>query len=265
MNITLEDYDKALQAFLDDVETMKDDVDSVLLFGSMARGDVKPGRSDLMDAFIFFKPEVFRDRERYLRDLEVMVGSCERLSASGVYFHPFFYCDNSDLVSAPFLPVFLSERASRLVFGKEMRHTIDGSPASRTQAGRVIFSARRASHKMAYLLCKPEWTEAEREVIVDELMDAKKYLPIMACNALDIWPGEPDLIPELKKALPTVDTTVLENVKLMRDQPERFADHGVLRQLLRDMLYFVEELHEQLLNKLRESGELPKQRMQAAP
>ena len=254
MNITLENYDNALQGFLDDVETMKDDVDSVLLFGSMARGDVKPGSSDLMDAFIFFKPEVFRDRERYLRDLEVMVGACERLSMSGVYFHPFLYCDNSDLIGALFLPPLLSERASRLVFGKEMRHTIDGSPASRAYAQRVIFAVRRASHRWTYFLRKPQLTKAECEVIVDELQDAKKMLPIMSCMAMDIWPGEPDLIPELKKALPRVDTTVLENVKLLRDQPERFADPEGLRPLLRDMLIFVEEVHDELLSKLRESG-----------
>ena len=257
MNITLEDYDNALQGFLEDVETMKDDVDSVLLFGSMARGDVKPGRSDMMDAFIFFKPGVFRDRQRYLRNLEVMVGSCERLSLSGVYFHPFLYCDNSDLISALFLPPLLSERASRLVFGKEMRHTIDGSPASRAYAGRVFFSTRRAAHKMTYLLRKPQLTEAECEAIFEELQDAKKYLPLMACMAMDIWPGEPDLIPELKKALPMVNTTVLENVKLLRDQPEMFTDPESLRQLLRDMLTFLEELHDELLSKIKESGNLP--------
>jgi predicted nucleotidyltransferase len=257
MNITLETYDNALQGFLNDVGMMKDDVDSVLLFGSMARGDVKPGRSDVMDAFIFLKPEVFRDRERYLRDLKIMVGCCERLSLSGLVYHPFLYRDNSDQMSALFLPVFLSERASRLVFGKEMRSTIDGSPASRFYARRVFFATRRAALQMSSLLRKPRLSKSQCKLLVDELQNARKYVPLRACMAMDIWTGEPDLIPELRKALPGLNTTVLDNVKLLRDEPERFADPEALRQLLRDMLYFLEELHKQLLNKLREAGELP--------
>src|SRR5438552_3896838 len=109
MNITLENYDDALQGLLNDVETMKEDVSSVVLFGSMARGDVNPGRSDVMDAFLFFKPEVFNDRERYLRDLEIMVGSCQRLAQSGLVYHPFLYCDNTNLIAATFLPALRSE------------------------------------------------------------------------------------------------------------------------------------------------------------
>ena len=224
MKITVENYENALKGFLSDVELMKDDVISVLLFGSMARGEIRPGRSDVMDAFVFFKPEVFSDRECFLKVLHIMAGACERLSQSGLVYHPFLYWENIDLISGLFLPPCRSDRSSQIIFGQEMRHTAECSPASRFLASKTFFAARRYGHQLAYFLSKPQLTEVERERIADELLRGRKVFPMLACMTLDIWAGESEVIHELKKALPDVDTSVLEKIKILRDRPESIAD-----------------------------------------
>ena len=256
MNITVETYENALKSFLEDVDSMKDDVMSVLLFGSMARGDVRPPRSDVMDAFLFFKPEVFQDRERFLRDLQIMVSTCEQLSQTGLDFHPFLYWENIDLIGASFLPPFRSTRSSRIVFGQDMRDTIDGTPASRFSAGNTFFAVRRYGHQLTHYLSKPQWTEIECERIAAELLNGRKYFPMYGCMTLNIYPGETELISEFQQALPEVDMSVLDKVKTLRDHPELISDAEGLRQMLKEMLAFVEEAHDRLVAKLRERGDI---------
>lgn len=256
MNITVETYENALKTFLEEVDSMKDDVMSVLLFGSMARGDVRPPRSDVMDAFLFFKPEVFRDRERFLRDLQIMVSACEQLSQTGLEFHPFLYWENIDLIIAAFLPTFRSTRVTRIVFGRDMRDTIDGTPASRFLARTTFFAIRRHGHQLTHYLSKPQWTELEREQIAAELLDGRKYIPVFGGLTLNIYSEETELISEFQQALPEVDMSVLDKVKTLRDNPELISDAEGLRQMLIEMLTFVEEAHDRLVVKLRERGDI---------
>src|SRR5438477_12993298 len=88
---TVQDYDLAVQEFLADMARLGEDVASVLLYGSIARGDVVAGESDLMDAHVFLQSEVFQEKARFLQCLEVMVISCQRLSQTGLPFHPYHY------------------------------------------------------------------------------------------------------------------------------------------------------------------------------
>jgi len=253
MNVTVADYDNALKGFLDAVDPMKGDIITVLLFGSMARGDVRPGQSDVLDAFVFFEPTVFKDRERFLRNLEIMITACDRLAQTGLDYHPFVYWENVDLISALFLPPCRSLGSSQIVFGKEMRHTVDASRASRFLAGRIFFASRRYGHQLVYLLSKPELTAGDLARITEELARAQKTIPLLACFTMGIWPGEADIIREFRQALPELDISVIDKVKILRHQKDS-PDPEYLRQLLREMLDFVETLHDQLIVKLTEAG-----------
>jgi predicted nucleotidyltransferase len=255
MNFTVADYDNALKGFLDAVEPMKRDIISVLLFGSMARGDVRPGHSDVLDAFVFFDPMVFKDRERFLRNLEIMVTACDWLAQTGLDYHPFVYWENVDLISAAFLAPCRSLGCSQIVFGKEMRHTVDASPASRFLAGKMFFAVRRYGHRLVYLLSKPELTARDLARITEELARAQKTVPLLACFTMGIWPGEADVIREFRQALPELDISVIDKVKTLRHQKDS-PDPESLRQLLREMLDFVEALHDRLIVKLTEVGTL---------
>ena len=53
MKATGRDYDRALAVFVARMRDLGDDLKSVLLYGSVARSDFSPGKSDLLDAYVF--------------------------------------------------------------------------------------------------------------------------------------------------------------------------------------------------------------------
>src|SRR5688572_16078416 len=142
MTATARDYDLVLDGLLDDVKRMADAVSSVVLFGSMARGDVLPGHSDMMDVYIFLKPELFNDKEGFLSALEVMAEACEKIAdRSPGPFHPFFYWDELDPVPATFnLDLAVH---SKVLFGEDIRSKIKTTAASRKVAQTAFFEMRR--------------------------------------------------------------------------------------------------------------------------
>jgi hypothetical protein len=63
----------------------------------------------------------------------------------------------------------------------------------------------------------------------------------MACVSLDILTGPNQAIPSLLKALPDLDAASVQNIQT------RSVDAEDLRQLLRQTLSFIEDLHDKLL------------------
>lgn len=257
MTITLADYQRAESDFLEHLHRMEEEVVSVLLFGSMARDEVNPGRSDIMDAFVFLRREVFEEREAYLNALEIMTQCCERLGQSGIPFHPFFYWDDYTSMSAMFLPPFRSERFSRVIMGSDIRPHIESSMASHAFAGKAFFAARRRGHALAAYLRKPELTPEERKRIAGALLAGRKYFPMLACLALDVRVGESEMVRELEKTFPDMDTAILTRSKILQTHADILNDDEALRGMLREMLEFVERLHELVILKLNETGKLP--------
>jgi tRNA nucleotidyltransferase (CCA-adding enzyme) len=138
MTATVRDYDVVLDGLLEDVRRMSEVVSSVVLFGSMARGDVLPGHSDMMDVYIFLKPDTFDKKNRFLSALEVMAEACEKIAnASPGPFHPFFYWKESDPVPATFhLDLTVH---SKVIFGQDKRAGIETTPSSRSVARTTFF------------------------------------------------------------------------------------------------------------------------------
>jgi predicted nucleotidyltransferase len=255
MTVTTETYQRALSDFLNSLHEMEEDVTGVLLFGSLVRDEVSPGRSDIMDAFVFLREEVFRDRERYLNALRIMAGCCERLGDSGIPFHPFFYWDASEPLSAMFLPPFRSEQYSRVIMGSDVRPRLRSSAAGRAYAGKAFFAARRKGHALSAYLSKQELTGEDRKRIAAALLSGRKYFPLLACLALDRWVGESEMVRELEETFPDLETAVLNRCKILRTEPDTINDSGLLLELLRGMLVFVESLHERITGRLRDAGE----------
>jgi predicted nucleotidyltransferase len=249
MTITIETYQNALDDFLSDLGRMGDDVVSVFLFGSMARGEVRPGHSDIMDAMVFLMPEFFEERERFLRGLGIMVEISTGLAQRGLLYHPFNYWADPASMSAMFLPPFRSERSSKIFLGEDIRPLAGSTPESFAFARQVFFEARRRALQMAYFLCKPELTEEDCQYIRAGLINARKYFPMFACMALDIWVGESEIFDELKKALPGVDMSAFDQIKTVRDYPERPIEAEELRGLVRRTFVLIENLHDQIIQR----------------
>jgi len=246
MTVTVRDYDDVLDGLLADVARMEDAVSCAVLFGSMARGDVLPGHSDMMDVFLFLKQGLFNDKARFLEVLEVMAQACEKIAdkAPGP-FHPFFYWSETDPVPATFdLDITVH---SKVVFGDDIRSRINTTAPSRFVAQTSFFEMRRLGSPLMVYLHKKDLTEQDCEAIFNLLMTIKRDLPMLALMVLDIWVVQKESIPVLKETFTEVDFDVLDKiVQIQQDQAAR-TNPLVLQATLRDAMIFVESLNDRLV------------------
>ncbi|HEX8472981.1 MAG TPA: hypothetical protein VF666_03025 [Pyrinomonadaceae bacterium] len=254
MNVTTEDYERAVHDFVADMHPLGDDVVSILLYGSVACKRINPGKSDLLDATVFLRDEVFQDKERFLKTLEIMVESCRRISRKGIPFHPFFYFSQAEAscYPAPYMSSWESEKTSQVLCGEDIRPRIRSRELSRAVTANAFFEGRRSmAHVLTVYLSREDWTPQDRLDIIHRLISLKKFMTIMACFALGISVEASRAVVELEKALPNLDTSVLKRIESFRNQTEPREELSDLRGLLREMLIFVENLHDRIIESRR--------------
>ncbi|HEX8091366.1 MAG TPA: nucleotidyltransferase domain-containing protein [Blastocatellia bacterium] len=246
MTATVRDYDIVLEDLLNDIGRIQDAVSSAVLFGSMARGDVLPGHSDMMDVYVFLGREVFSNKEQFLNALEVMAQACEKIAdRSPGPFHPFFYWSETDPVPATFhLDLAVH---SKVIFGDDSRSQIKTTPSSIAVARTAFFEMRRLGGPLMAYLHKKELSGQDCEAIFNLLMAIKRDLPMLALMVLDIWVVQKESIQALREALPDIDTMVLDRiVTLQHDESARLSP-GALLKTFRDAMTFVEDLNDRLI------------------
>jgi hypothetical protein len=254
MNLTLADYERALDGFIEDVGAMDEAAESLLLFGSMARGEVNPGQSDMMDAYIVLRPEVFDDKERFLSALQKMLGSCDRLGSTGIPFHPFAYIgsDEVEYLPARAFSLFPFEPLTKAVWG---RNVLDGIEQN-TEANRALnrtrfFEARTIVHfQLARLLYKQTLTEQECQEAIPVILAVKKnsYMAYMALT--DRAPNKLAPIQELEELLPGLDTSIIKRVERLKESLSTTPDVEEVRRLAKDAIIFIDELHARIRARL---------------
>ena len=240
------DYDFILRRFLQDIGRMSDAVSSVVLFGSMARGDVIPGQSDVMDAYVFLKPEIFDDREQFLAGLEIMAEACEKIAekAPGPY-HPFFYWNELDCVPATFnLDITVH---SKVVFGSDFRGRILSTPASRRVAQTAFFEVRRLGAPLMFLLHKTELSEQDCRLMFELLVTIKRDMPMLALMVLDIWVVQKESIVVLKQTLPDLNADILDRIIDLQRDESATENPRLLQDMFREAMIFIEDLNDQLI------------------
>ena len=252
MTVTVEDYDRALEGFIDDVRTMEG-AESLLLFGSMARGGVKPGVSDLMDAYIVLRPEVFEEKERFQATLQIMMQACDRLQATGLPFHPFGYIgsDEVEYLPAKAFSIFPFEPFTKVVWGTDVLSAIRGKTTNHFLNSTRFYEGRTfVQFHLARYLHKEVLTEQDCQLVIEVLLAVKKdtYMAYMAL--MDKSPATMEPIKELEQALPGLDTSVLKRIEILKDNLNSPPDAADLRRLVVDALLFMEDTHSRILATL---------------
>lgn len=253
MTVTVEDYDHALEGFIDDVQRMEGAAESVLLFGSMARGGVRPGVSDLMDAYIVLRPEVFEDKERFLQSLQIMMQACDRLQSTGLPFHPFGYIgsDEVEYLPAKAFSIFPFEPFTKVVWGTDVLSAIRGNTTKHFLNSTRFYEGRSiVQFHLARYLYKQVLTEHDCQTIIEVLLAVKKdtYMAYMAL--MDRSPTTMEPIKELEEALPGLDTSVLRRIEVLKDNLSSTPDVDEVRRLVDDALLFMEDMHSRILATL---------------
>ena len=249
------DYEQALANFVHTIGRLRQNGRTILLYGSMARGEVIPGHSDL-DFWVILAQEVFGDRARFHQAFDVMLGACRELAASGLpVIHAFCYYgeDEIDWLPAALVPNLRSSRSSRILIGDDVRPQMGSTAASRhLYRTSYFFEMRRHIFlPLAPYLKKGALTEKEARQILAGLKYVK-YVPEAACAALDLWPGEIDAVPRLGQEL-NVDVGIVARVQALRTRDTSLADLEAIRATLHQALLFVEQVHDALV--ARRQGE----------
>lgn len=222
MTATLQDYERALAGFLENLQRLGGNLSSVLVHGSMACGTIKPGWSDIMDAHVVLREAALEERESYLETLEVMLAACADLAGSGLPFHPFGYLTRSELGALQVSPFYTYpfEPYSRIVFGDDVLPEIAEGPASRELSRTYFFEAVHAVYfHLARYAGKETLTEVDRAQLVAVLLSVKKSL-VMACAALGLGLTEIrklDIVAQLAELVPGIDTSVIARIDGLRE------------------------------------------------
>ena len=253
MTVTIDDYQRAVDDFVAGLrESVGDDLISIILYGSLARQEVKPGQSDLLDAYVYLKNEVFIDKEKFFKAFETMVRACNRLLLTGLpYQHPFQYWSEDELEHIPALyrAHLESDALSTVLFGKDVRPQMSCTEAELAVAKVSFFEARRMGHHLTIYLRKQELTEDDCEKMLAGVKLLVKFLPGIACVSLDILTGPNQAIPSLLKALPDLDAASAQNIEaFIQKRTVTLAEAEDLREILRQTLSFIEDLHDKLLS-----------------
>ncbi len=259
VNYTLSDYQTAVDRFIEDLRPLGSDVSGALLFGSLARGDVRPGKSDLLDAYLVLRSEVCLDRERFMRTLHVLVDTLANLLRTGLPVHPFFYCfeHERDYFHESHLMFYQSDATNRMLLGQDMKPRTEGRAESRAVARTSFFLVRQTAHQLGRYLHHEQLSDPERAEILHGLATVHKHLPRLTCLALDISANELKNLQELKEALPGLNMDVFERIARFHDKPAESHDLQGWHKIIVDTLSLIEHAHLMLLERLENVSQWP--------
>jgi hypothetical protein len=253
MTATLTDYDVVLNELLADINRIKDSVSSAVLFGSMARGDVLPGHSDMMDVYVFLNKDVFHNKDRFLNTLEVLAQACEKIAdKSPGPFHPFFYWNETDPVPATFnLDITVH---SKVIFGEDIRSQIKTNGSSIAVAQTAFFEMRRMGDPLMVYLRRSDLSDQDCQIIFNLLMAIKRDLPMLALMVLDIWVVHKQSIQALRDAMPDIDLEVLDKIVMLQHDEDARMNRPMLLDTFRDAMILVEKLNDRLISVAQSSS-----------
>lgn len=220
-------------------------VTCAMLFGSLARGEICAGRSDLLDAYVALEDDCLRDHERFMSVFGAMVGSCRTLVDSGVPFHPFKYLSIGELTCFHpplLLPEWGDDSCSRVLFGSDIRKQVASSAVGVESSLRMIHALPIIARQFAQCLHeRPRTDDRDLDFSYWALKTSTKILARWVCSFHGIWATSKVSLQTLPSIAPQADLSVLHEVPgLLAGQP----DLRQLTQALRSTLLLAEELFE---------------------
>jgi hypothetical protein len=254
-------YYEAIEAGIDDLREVRDAIISLVFYGSMARQSLRPGKSDMCDAYLVLDDKCFQDYDDFQRVFRAMVQSSRKMNRAGgdIPFHPFKYTSASDW-SYRHPPMFHSEwesdLLSRIAFGDDIRGYTASSSAGVSCARRALFALPSLSRRCAGFLRKEELNLREMAFVLKTLASGIKMIPRWLCAACDIWANNETALKHLAEIAPSLD---LSPVNGGDNLPIRSSGEVAVRQALdalRRMLELVDQASDAAMTWLESHDEL---------
>lgn len=244
--ITLQDYQQTLHAFTQKISELDDALLATFLYGSMARGDIVLGHSDL-DFWVFVRQSVLADETQFKQVLSHMAECAKLLAQSGLpVFHAFCYYaeDEAQLLPSALVPNLQQEQSSRVIVGEDIRAQLGATAVSRTTHKAAYFAEMRFHifHPLTPFIYKPDLSQKECGWVLGALKYIK-YVAEAACVACDVWCGEQEALTQLGQLLPTIDASIIQQIEAFRTGPNPTDDPKKVHEMLLLALNFVEDVH----------------------
>lgn len=212
MAITVEDYDDCLKYLTDACAGMPGLVRSILLNGSMAAGNLRPGISDVLDAMVILEDTAFDDEATYCSMMDCFAEVYGKIRKKGIRCHPFHYYSVSEILTrypSIHIPQWSDDRFSKLVMGEEIRPRIS-CDADEIRLIRSTYLAQRQSiQRLAYFtLATDDIIRQNLDYISKLTRDFWRKAPIFLSFYLGVESSEQMVVQRLASVLPNfpVDT-----------------------------------------------------------
>lgn len=256
--ITAQDYEDAAKQFITSIEILGPAVRSMVLYGSLARGDVRPGKSCMIDAQIVVAAETLDNESQHRELTEVLVTQTRKLSSLSLpSLHSPAYRADDELRSMWTTGVigYADSRTSRLALGADMIHEMQEAVRSKDYTGRFFLVRKALMHSASRVLGLPDLSVRDCFNALQNCASwYSKYVADFALNELEEaqhksvrWQRLGELLPGL-----AVDrATALEKTlrEMFRTNEDEISSMEAKR-LVRECLEVVEEIHDLLLERL---------------
>lgn len=237
MRPTADDYWRVADAFASSLASLGDDLSSIVVWGSLARGDLVPGKSDVLDAYVVLADGVLSDQRAHARCVLRLVEACRGLRESGLpYSHPVHYQTTGELADqdALYLPTMVAVDSSHLLAGEDPRPRLAAQQGAQAVARCVFFAmSRRFLSPLAAYLTQPQLTDAELRALLARLLRLLKALPTFACAALGEPTTEGGALSSLRRLAPHIDLAVFDELCELRRGESALRDGRQAQALLR--------------------------------
>ena len=257
MTTPLDDYWRVLDSFVDAMSGLGEDLVSILLWGSLARGEAVPGKSDVLDLVVVVRRGLLEERQGFQHVVERIVTACGPVERSGLpYSHPPFLYAEEELGNLEDLYrlTLVSPHSSRVLSGSDVRPAVPCVAEAQAVASCAFFAMlRRFVHPFTIFLHSAALSPREQAAITTLLGQIRSNLPVQACAALGRPSNQADALLSLRQALPDFDFGIFDELAALR-RGERTPDGP---EELRDLLRRTFEAAEALGERIQASGPAP--------
>lgn len=191
------------------------DIVSFPLYGSLARNQVDPGYSDIVDGYALLADECFGDYGRFAEAMHVMTSACAKMARTGLPFHSFTYTPIEHFQAhhpATILVELANNSASRTVLGPDLRALAGTSAANALFTRRLILTAPLAVRQVAGFLDGGEGETQELGRLQWAIAGSRKYLSKYLCAAANIWIPTGEALQALPGLMPDFNISALNSI-----------------------------------------------------
>ena len=159
---------------------------AIFLCGSIAKGTIQPGKSDVMDACVVLSDQTSHDYRSFCNSLSAMTSICIWLESCGLPYHPFLYCFETEFCTHQFglfIKAWCSNKSSRVLFGPDLRRSAQSSPGMQ-EALVDSFPVIRAALQQMTCIFYPHASHREISLCSHLIRGFLKAAPTLACLKL---------------------------------------------------------------------------------